>query len=212
VVPQGSRSTIVVWAIAAGLAAVAAVRILGDDQPQPAAISVSDSPVAVRERGGGGIYVHVAGAVRRPGLMRLPPGSRVAVALDRAGGPSRRADLTAVNLAARLQDGQQIVVPDGRALGGPGAAAPLGGAGSAAPPGGAGGAPGGAYGAPGGKVHLSTATVEQLDGVDGIGPTLAQRIIEYRDSHGGFRSLAELAQVEGIGEKRLATLREAVQP
>jgi competence protein ComEA len=144
--------------------------------------------------------------------MRLPPGSRVAVALDRAGGPSRRADLTAVNLAARLQDGQQIVVPDGRALGGPGAAAPLGGAGSAAPPGGAGGAPGGAYGAPGGKVHLSTATVEQLDGVDGIGPTLAQRIIEYRDSHGGFRSLAELAQVEGIGEKRLATLREAVQP
>jgi competence protein ComEA len=212
VVPQGSRSTIVVWAIAAGLAAVAAVRILGDDQPQPAAISVSDSPVAERERGGGGIYVHVAGAVRRPGLMRLPPGSRVAVALDRAGGPTRRADLTAVNLAARLQDGQQIVVPDGRATAGAGAAAPLGGAGSAAPPGGAGGAPGGAYGAPGGKVHLSTATVEQLDGVDGIGPTLAQRIIEYRDSHGGFRSLAELAQVEGIGEKRLATLREAVQP
>jgi competence protein ComEA len=61
-------------------------------------------------------------------------------------------------------------------------------------------------------VHLSTATVEQLDGVDGIGPTLAQRIIEYRDAHGGFRSLAELAQVEGIGEKRLATLREALQP
>jgi competence protein ComEA len=195
-VPEGSRSTILVWAIAAVLVAVAAVRILGDDQPQPAAISVSDSPVAERERGGGGIYVHVAGAVRRPGLMRLPPGSRVAVALDRAGGPTRRADLTAVNLAARLQDGQQIVVPDGRATAGAGAAAPLGGAGSA----------------PGGKVPLSTATVEQLDGVDGIGPTLAQRIIEYRDSHGGLRSLAELAQVEGIGEKRLATLREALQP
>jgi competence protein ComEA len=68
--------------------------------------------------------------------------------------------------------------------------------------------------APGGGVagiHLSTATVEQLDGVDGIGPTLAQRIIEYRDEHGGFRSLAELAQVDGIGEKRLATLREALQ-
>jgi competence protein ComEA len=205
VVPEGSRSTILVWAIAAVLAAVAAVRILGDDQPPPAAISVSDSPAAERkrgERGGGGIYVHVAGAVRRPGLMRLPPGSRVAVALDRAGGPTRRADLTAVNLAARLQDGQQIVVPDERAAGGAGAVA---GAGAAAPVGGA-GAP------PGGKVHLSTATVEQLDGVDGIGPTLAQRITEYRDSHGGFRSLAELAQVEGIGEKRLATLREALQP
>jgi competence protein ComEA len=206
VVRQGSRSTIVVWAIAAVLATVAAVRILGDDRPPPAAITVSDTPAAGRDNGGRqgrGIYVHVAGAVRRPGLMSLPPGSRVAVALDRAGGPTRRADLTAVNLAARLQDGQQIVLPDGRALGGPGAAAPLGGAGGAAPLGG---------GPAGGKVHLSTATLEQLDGVDGIGPTPAQRIIEYRDSHGGFRSLAELAQVDGIGEKRLATLREALQP
>ena len=189
-VPEGSRSTILVWAIAAVLAAVAAVRILGDDQPPPAAISVSDSPAAEPGPGASrGLYVHVAGAVRRPGLMRLPPGSRVAVALDRAGGPTRRADLTAVNLAARLQDGQQIVVPDGRATAGAGAGGP-----------------------PAGQVHLATATVEQLDGVDGIGPTLAQRIIEYRDSHGGFRSLAELAQVEGIGEKRLATLREAHQP
>ena len=201
-VPEGSRSTIVVWAIAAVLAAVAVVRILGDDQPPQAAISVSDSPAAEPGRGGSrSIYVHVAGAVRRPGLMRLPPESRVALALERAGGPTRRADLTAVNLAARLQDGQQIVVPDGRA----GGAAPVGGAGVAAPVGGA-GAP------PGGQVHLSTATVEQLDGVDGIGPTLAQRIIEYRDSHGGLRSLSELAQVDGIGEKRLATLREALQP
>jgi competence protein ComEA len=202
VVPEGSRSTIVVWAIAAVLATLAAVRIFGDDQPSPAAIRVSDSPGADRARGGGGsrgIYVHVAGAVRRPGLMRLPLGSRVAVALDRAGGPTRRADLTAVNLAARLQDGQQIVVPDGRA--------------AAAPPPGAAAGPAAAVGGPAGaKVHLSTATVEQLDGVDGIGPTLAQRIIEYRDSHGGFRSLAELAQVDGIGEKRLATLREALQP
>jgi competence protein ComEA len=125
--------------------------------------------------------------------MRLPPGSRVAVALQRAGGPIRRADLTAVNLAARLQDGQQIVVPDGRAA-------------TAAA------SPGAAAGPAGATVHLSSATVEQLDGVDGIGPTLAQRIVEYRDSHGGFRSLAELAQVDGIGEKRLATLREALQP
>ena len=196
-VPEGSRSTIVVWAIAAVLATLAAVQILGDDQPSPAAIRVSDSPGAERARGGGerrGIYVHVAGEVRRPGLMRLAPGSRVAVALERAGGPTRRADLAAVNLAARLQDGQQIVVPDGRV----GGAARIGGGGVAAPS--------------GAKVHLSSATVEQLDGVDGIGPTLAQRIIEYRDSHGGFRSLTELAQVEGIGEKRLATLREALQP
>jgi competence protein ComEA len=199
VVQEGSRSTIVIWAIAAVLATVAAVRILGDDQTPQAPIRVSDPPGARPDGGGGarsGIYVHVAGAVRRPGLMRLPPGSRVAVALQRAGGPSRRADLTAVNLAARLQDGQQVVVP---------AAGPAGGAGAAGPS-------GAASGPAAGKLHLSTATVEQLDGVDGIGPTLAQRIIEYRDAQGGFRSLAELAQVEGIGEKRLATLREALQP
>ena len=207
--PEGSRSTFIVWAIAAVLATLAAVRILGGDQPAPTAIRVSDSPSAGRDDGGSssrGIYVHVAGAVRRPGLMRLPPGSRVAVALERAGGPSRRADLTAVNLAARLQDGQQIVVPARGAAAAAGGAAPLAGAG-AAPLAGA-----GAAAAAGGKVHLSSATVEHLDGVDGIGPTLAQRIIEYRDAHGGFRSLAELAQVEGIGEKRLATLREALQP
>ena len=201
--PEGSRSTILVWVIAAVLATVAAVQILGDDRAPPAAVSVSDSSETSAAAGAhdgrgrsGGIYVHVAGAVRRPGLMRLPPGSRVAVALERAGGPSRRADLTAVNLAAPLQDGQQIVVPARGAAAAAGAAGgPLGAAGSA-----------------GGKVHLSTATIEQLDGIDGIGPTLAQRIIEYRDAHGGLRSLAELAQVDGIGEKRLATLREALQP
>jgi competence protein ComEA len=126
--------------------------------------------------------------------MTLPPGSRVADALGRAGGPTPRADLTAINLAARLADGQQVVVPAaGRAAASGAAAAPSG-------------------AAAGGKLHLSTATIEQLDGVDGIGPTLAQRIIEYRDAHGGFRSLDELAEVDGIGEKRLATLRDALQP
>jgi competence protein ComEA len=142
--------------------------------------------------------VHVVGAVRKPGLMRLPSGTRVATALERAGGPTRRADLTLVNLAARLQDGQQIVVPVAGAGGGAGAAT--------------GGASSGAGTAPGAKLHLSTATAEQLDEVDGIGPTLAERIVEYRDQHGGFRSLEGLAEVEGIGEKRLATLRDALQP
>jgi competence protein ComEA len=194
-----------VWAIAAALATVAAVRILGEDQPPPAAVSVSDTPAAGAEGGGDErrIYVHVAGALRRPGLLRLAPGSRVAVALQRAGGPTRRADLTAVNLAARVQDGQQIVVPARGAAGGASSGGAAGGASGGVAPGGASGP---------GKVHLSTATIDELDGIDGIGPTLAQRIIEYRDAHGGFRSLGELAQVEGIGEKRLATLREALQP
>ena len=95
-----------------------------------------------------------------------------------------------MNLAAKVQDGQQIVVPV--------RAPAIGGAGVAA--------------IPGAKVHLSTATVDQLDEIDGIGPTLAERIVEYRDTHGGFRSLNELASVDGIGEKRLATLRDALQP
>ena len=178
------------------LALVAGARLLGGDHGAPPA-PVRLAPEGKRQNAR--IYVHVAGAVRRPGLMTMSAGSRVADALQRAGGPDRRADLTAINLAAQLADGQQIVVP--RAGAAQAGAAPAG-----SPPS-AGSAPGGAVTG----VHLSTATAEQLDGVDGIGPTLAQRIIEYRDTHGGFRSLAELAQVDGIGEKRLATLREALQ-
>ena len=149
---------------------------------------------------GAELYVHVAGAVRRPGLLRLPSGTRVATALERAGGPTPRADLTLVNLAAPLQDGQQIVVPVRGSAGAPtaGGGAPAGAGGGAVPL--------------GAKVHLSTATAEQLDEIDGIGPTLAQRIVEYRDAHGGFRSIDELAEVEGIGDKRLGTLRDALQP
>ena len=141
--------------------------------------------------------MHVAGAVRQPGLIRVPPDTRVASALERAGGPTARADLTLVNLAAKVQDGQQILVPVKGAATGAGAAEAAA-TGAAAPP--------------GAKIHLSSATAEQLDEVDGIGPTLADRIVEYRDAHGGFRSLDELAEVDGIGEKRLATLREALQP
>jgi competence protein ComEA len=146
--------------------------------------------------------VHVAGAVRRPGLYRLPAAARVAEALERAGGPLLRAELTAVNLAARMEDGQQVVVPAA------GAVPVAGAAGARASPGSAGAVPG----APGVKLSLAAATVDQLDELDGIGPTLAGRIIEYRDAHGGFRSVEELRDVDGIGEKRFASLREAVQP
>jgi competence protein ComEA len=196
-VEGGSRSTIVIWLVAAGLAAIAAFRLVGSDSAAPPVridgpatpgrASTTTSSHAGNEEA---LYVHVAGAVRRPGLIRVPSGTRVATALERAGGPTRRADLTLVNLAAPLQDGQQIVVP----LAASGAAA------------------GGAGTVPGAKIHLSTATADQLDEVDGIGPTLAERIVEYRDEHGGFRSLEDLAQVEGIGEKRLKTLRDALQP
>jgi competence protein ComEA len=160
--------------------------------------------VGVSGAAGGGdasadLYVHVAGAVQRPGLIRVAAGARVATALERVGGPTRRADLTLVNLAAELQDGQQIVVPLAGAPAGAGGGSPASGA-----------APGGVM--PAAKIHLSTATAEQLDEIDGIGPTLAERIIEYRDAHGGFRSIDELSEVDGIGEKRLTTLRDALQP
>jgi competence protein ComEA len=138
---------------------------------------------------GGGLVVHVAGAVRRPGVYRLRAGSRVGDAVERAGGARRRADLGAVNLAAELQDGRQVLVPL-RARGGVAAA---------------GGAP------PGVPLDLNTATVEQLDELDGIGPATAQQIVAYREAHGGFGSVEELDQVPGIGETRLAALREKVR-
>ena len=143
--------------------------------------------------------MHVAGRVRRPGLYRLAPGSRVASAIDRAGGPTRGADLAAINLAAKVEDGQQVLVPRSGATG----AAGLTGAGAGAT------APGIAGRA---KLSLATATAEQLDQLDGIGPTLAKRIVEYRTEHGGFRSPNDLDRVDGIGEKRMQALRKAVGP
>ena len=196
--PDRPASTIAIWAVAAVLAVLAGMRLLGGDDAAPAPVRV-DGPAA----GGRSsatradpMYVHVAGAVRRPGLFRMPQGARTAAAIERAGGPTPRADLTLVNLAAELQDGQQIVVP----VRGAAAAAASGAAGA------------GTAGAPAARIHLSTATVEQLDEIDGIGPTLAERIVEYRDANGGLGSLEELAEVEGIGEKRLETLRDALQP
>jgi competence protein ComEA len=112
----------------------------------------------------------------------------VAAAVRRAGGPAADGDLNLINLAARLQDGQQVVVPATAASGGA--------SGSSAPD------------AP---ISLGTATVEQLDELDGIGPATAQQIVSYREAHGGFGSVEELDQVPGIGETRLAALREKVR-
>jgi len=156
--------------------------------------------VSVDRAGGGRLTVHVAGAVRRPGVYRLPPGARVDDALRRAGGASRAADLAAVNLAARLEDGRQVLVP---------ARAPAGGGAPAAT--GSGAAGGGGAAAPAGApVNLNTATLEQLDTLDGVGPGIAQRILDYREQHGGFRRVEELGEVPGIGDKRLAALTPLV--
>jgi competence protein ComEA len=154
------------------------------------------------------LFVHVAGEVRRPGVYRVPRGARVHEAVQLAGGLTRRAEQAGVNLVARVTDGQQVIVPRRGAAPASGGSVGPGGAGSGASGSGGRSAPGG----PTGKVSLATATVEQLDAIDGIGPTLARRIVEYRDQHGGFRSVDELRQVDGIGEKRFESLREAVTP
>jgi competence protein ComEA len=216
-VEGGGRSTIAIWLVAAVLAVIAGMRLLGGAGGEPPAVRIDGAGAAAGNPGAAfparrvgdaaaELYVHVAGAVRRPGLIRVPPDTRVATALERAGGPTRRADLTLVNLAAKVQDGQQILVP----VSGRGGAAGAGGAAAASPAAGSGAT--GPAALPGAKIHLSTATVDQLDEIDGIGPTLAERIVAYRDAHAGFRSIDELAEVDGIGEKRLATLRDALQP
>jgi competence protein ComEA len=215
---EGARGTAIIWVVAAVLATLGAVRLLGDDgggSAPPVKIDGGAAPAAQAggpepgSRGREGVFVHVAGAVRRPGLYRLDAEARVAEALQRAGGPLRRAELTAVNLAARVSDGQQVVVPVAGAAGVAAAPGAAGAAGAGAA--GASGAAGGA-GAPGVKLSLASATAEQLEELDGIGPTLAERIIEYRDAQGGLTNLNQLGEVDGIGEKRLASLREGLQP
>jgi competence protein ComEA len=139
------------------------------------------------------VVVDVVGAVRWPGLYRLSQGSRIADAVARAGGATAKADLAQVNLAAPLADGEQIVVPR---RGAPGA--PTGGA--------------SASGTPTGPVQLSTATLEELDTLPGVGPATAQKILDYREKHGAFSSVDELDAVPGIGPKRLEQLRDLVVP
>ncbi|MFF9091897.1 helix-hairpin-helix domain-containing protein [Streptomyces sp. NPDC014802] len=152
-----------------------------------------------------GIVVDVSGKVREPGIHRLPAGSRVADALRAAGGVRPGADLHGLNRARFLVDGEQVVVGEPAPVAGAGA----GGTGLGGPVGGAPGAPGAAPVAP---VSLNTATVDQLDALPGVGPVLARHIVDYRTQHGGFRSVDELREVNGIGDRRFADLRELVRP
>ena len=139
----------------------------------------------------GDVVVDVTGAVGRPGVYRLPAGSRVTDAVERAGGAAPKAELEAVNLAARLADGQQVVVPER----GPSGAAAL--------------TPGAVEEGP---ISLGTATVEQLDTIDGIGPVTAEGIVEFREQHGGLSSVDQLDQISGIGPATMEALRARLQP
>ncbi|MET7732547.1 ComEA family DNA-binding protein [Streptomyces sp. NPDC005402] len=145
---------------------------------------------------GAEIVVDVSGKVREPGIQRLPAGSRVADALKAAGGVRPGTNTDTLNRARFLVDGEQVVV------GGP--AAPVPGMGGPVA-----GGPAGTAVAP---VSLNTATVDQLDTLPGVGPVLAQHIVDYRTQHGGFRSVNELREVNGIGDRRFADLRNLVRP
>jgi competence protein ComEA len=142
------------------------------------------------------VVVHVAGHVARPGVVELPPGSRVGDALAAAGGASDGADLAAVNLARPVADGEQVYVPA------PGEAIPPQATGRGASP--------GAGDIAVGPVDLNTATLAELDALPGIGPVLAGRILEWRAAHGGFTLVDELGEVPGIGPTLLGRLRDLV--
>jgi competence protein ComEA len=155
--------------------------------PDPSA-GPAPGPVAGPSRPSG-LVVDVAGKVRAPGLRTLPPGARVQDALQAAGGPLPGTDLTGLNLARPLGDGEEVVV------GAPG------------PP-----ASGSGSGPPTAPLSLSSATAQQLDALPGVGPVLAQRIVQYREQHGGFQSVDQLRHVSGFGERRLQDLRAVLRP
>lgn len=178
------------------LAGGAALVVVGRVLPRPAApaaelapvVSVgAGAPAAAAAGTDGPVVVDVVGAVRRPGVYRLPAGSRARDAVRRAGGPTRHADLGSLNLATLLADGEQVRVPRRAPPTAVSAGQP-----SSGPP---------------AIVHLNSASADQLDALDGIGPALAQRIVDYRVAHGGFGTIDELDEVSGIGPVRLESLR-----
>jgi competence protein ComEA len=189
------RPQLAVYVVAALAVAWVAARYIGipggsgssraSPGARPSAGSVKVSAV------GQGAVVDVSGEVRRPGVYKLPRGARVQDAIRRAGGVRHGADLQAVNLAAKVADGVQIVIPRR----GGGGTSPAAGAGASAPS---------------GPVNLNTATAEQLDGLDGVGPATAAKILAFRQQHGGFSSVSQLDQIPGIGPKKLAALRGKV--
>jgi competence protein ComEA len=186
-VPYPDLRRVAVLAAVALAIVVVGVRWMGGSGAAraPGAATLPVQPASGAGGGSGGeVTVHVAGAVQHPGVYRLRRGERVDDAVRRAGGPGRRADLSAVNLAAPLEDGRQILVPTRTPAG---VAAPAD-----------------------AKINLNTATAEQLDTLAGVGPATAAKILAHREQHGAFASVEELADVPGIGERRLEALRELV--
>jgi competence protein ComEA len=198
-VPELSRAQLAVYAAIAVVALLLGARWIKSGDAGAPAESIaygsggSEGEQVEFEATGGDVVVHVAGAVRDPGVYRMPEGSRVTDAIERAGGATADAAEDAINLAARVADGQQITLP----------------ARSDAPVG-VSGAPTSA--ATDGPISLGSATVEQLDTIEGIGPVTAAGIIEFRDQSGGVASIDELDQISGIGPATMEALRARLQP
>jgi len=192
--PEMSRSQVVVYAaVALALLLVGARAIRGeaDTESSFAAETGGGGGARLSVAGSGGeVVVDVTGAVRRPGVYRMPVGSRVNDAVARAGGAAPRAELEAINLAAQLADGQQVVVPEAVPGGGPASVGAT----------------------EDGPISLGTATAEQLEEIEGIGPVTAGDIIAFRDEHGGLSSIDQLDQVPGIGPATMESLRARLQP
>lgn len=190
-----NRLQIAVFAAIGVVILLLGIRAVRDAGAPAATGDGSRSPLAFEPVGSGtgagpasgDVVVHVAGAVADPGVYRLPAGSRVADALERAGGPSGGAEPDAINLAARLADGQQVVVP---ARGGSAAATT----------------------AEDGPISLGSADQADLETIEGIGPVTAADIIEFRDERGGIASIEELDEIPGIGPATIESLRDRLQP
>jgi competence protein ComEA len=197
---------------------------LSRPQPQPAPAAAGAASLAVPAVAGGrgprsgptvvaspSVVVHVTGRVRRPGVVTLSAGARVADAIKAAGGVRPGMGTGALNLARKVIDGEQILVgtPSAAAQGVSTAPGPAGSAGGG--PVGGGPVGGDPAGGPATPLDLNTATSEQMQQLPGVGPVLAQRIIDYRTQHGGFRAVEELRQVTGIGARRFADLKDLVR-
>ena len=192
-IPALSRRQLFGAAAAVVVLLLLAIRHFGGGSAAPT-VTPLPAPVRAKPAAAKLLVIDVAGAVRHAGLYRLRSGSRIDDAIAAAGGPTGKAQLDSVNLAAPVADGEQIVVPGRGSSGAAAASPPAAGSSPSAP------------------LDLNSATLEQLEGLPGIGPVTAQKILDYRQAHGAFHAVAELEGVPGIGPAHMAQLKGLVIP